>query len=119
MPENIILERRSRIALVTINRPDKLNALNAATRRELAAALDELRTDDKIRVVVITGAGEKAFVAGADISEFAGRTALEQREVMKSKSGFWAADEFPKPLIAMINGFSLVGGCALATVCGN
>ncbi len=117
MPENIILERRGRVALMTVNRPDKLNALNAATRREMAAVMDELRNDDEIRVVVITGAGEKAFIAGADISEFAGRTALEQREVMKSRSGFGTADEFPKPLIAMVNGFCLGGGCELAMAC--
>ena len=85
MPDNIILERRDWIALLTINRPDKLNALNAATRRELGDALDELCHDDAIRVVIITGAGEKAFVAGADISEFAGRTAIQQREVIMAR----------------------------------
>jgi enoyl-CoA hydratase len=117
MFENILLERRGRIALVTINRPDKLNALNIKTREELASALDELRTDQEVRVVVLTGAGEKAFVAGADINEFAGRTAIEQRAVMKAKSVFTAAEDFPKPLIAMINGFCLGGGCELALSC--
>lgn len=117
MAENIILDRTDRIARITINRPDKLNALNIRTRQEMAEALDELRADDAIRVVVITGAGEKAFVAGADINEFAGRTAVQQRAVMKSKSIFTAAEEFPKPLIAMINGFCLGGGCELALAC--
>jgi enoyl-CoA hydratase len=117
MADNLLLERRGRIALVTINRPDKLNALNIATRRELAEALDELREDAEIRVVILTGAGEKAFVAGADINEFAGRTAVQQRAVMKAKSIFTAAEEFPKPLIAMINGFCLGGGCELALAC--
>ncbi len=117
MAENVLLERRGRIALITINRPDKLNALNIATRKELADALDELRNDEEIRVVVITGAGEKAFVAGADINEFAGRTAVQQRAVMKAKSVFTAAEDFPKPLIAMINGFCLGGGCELALAC--
>lgn len=117
MYENLLLERRGRIALITINRPDKLNALNAGTRRDLSAALNELRDDSEIRVAIITGAGEKAFVAGADINEFAGRTALQQREVMKSRSGFGAADDFPKPLIAMVNGFCLGGGCELAMAC--
>jgi enoyl-CoA hydratase len=117
MPENILLERRAPIALITINRPDKLNALNIATRKELADTLDELRNDDEVRVVVITGAGEKAFVAGADISEFAGRTAIEQRAVMKARNIFTAAEDFPKPLIAMINGFCLGGGCELALSC--
>ncbi|MGE0102523.1 MAG: enoyl-CoA hydratase/isomerase family protein [Blastocatellales bacterium] len=117
MAENIILDRTDRIARITINRPDKLNALNIRTRQEMAEALDELRSDDAIRVVVITGAGEKAFVAGADINEFAGRTAVQQRAVMKAKSIFTAAEEFPKPLIAMINGFCLGGGCELALAC--
>lgn len=117
MPENILLDRLGRIARITINRPDKLNALNIKTRQELAEALDELRVDDEIRVVVITGAGEKAFVAGADINEFAGRTAVQQRTVMKARSIFTAAEDFPKPLIAMINGFCLGGGCELALSC--
>jgi enoyl-CoA hydratase len=114
---NILLERRERVALITVNRPDKLNALNIQTRTELADALAELRNDETVRVVVITGAGEKAFIAGADINEFAGRTALQQREVMKAKSIFTAAEDFPKPLIAMINGFCLGGGCELALSC--
>jgi enoyl-CoA hydratase len=117
MAENVLLERRGRIALITINRPDKLNALNIATRKELADTLDELRNDEEIRVVVITGAGEKAFVAGADINEFAGRTAVQQRAVMKARNVFISAEDFPKPLIAMINGFCLGGGCELALSC--
>jgi enoyl-CoA hydratase len=117
MAENTLLERRGRVALLTINRPEKLNALNIATRKELADALDELRDDTEIRVVILTGAGEKAFVAGADINEFAGRTAVQQRAVMKAKSIFTAAEELPKPLIAMINGFCLGGGCELALSC--
>lgn len=117
MAENVLLERRGRVALVTINRPDKLNALNIATRKELADALDELRDDEEIRVAVITGAGEKAFVAGADISEFVGRTAVEQRAAMKARNILITAGEFPKPLIAMINGFCLGGGCELALAC--
>lgn len=117
MYENILLERRGRVALITINRPDKLNALNIKTREELANALDELRADSEIRVVVLTGAGEKAFVAGADINEFAGRTAVQQRSVMKARNNFVTAEDFPKPLIAMINGFCLGGGCELALSC--
>jgi enoyl-CoA hydratase len=117
MPENVLIERRGRVALITINRPDKLNALNIATRKELAEILDELRVDDEVRVAVVTGAGEKAFVAGADINEFAGRTAVQQRSVMKGRNIFITAEEFPKPLIAMINGFCLGGGCELALSC--
>ncbi len=115
--ETLLLERRGRVALITINRPQKLNALNIQTRAEGAAALDELREDESVRVVVITGAGEKAFVAGADIAEFEGRTAVTQRDVMTQRSLFTAVDTFPKPVIAMINGFCLGGGCELALSC--
>jgi enoyl-CoA hydratase len=115
--ETLLLERRGRVAVITINRPQKLNALNIQTRAEGAAALDELREDESVRVVVITGAGEKAFVAGADIAEFEGRTAVTQRDVMTARSLFTAVDTFPKPVIAMINGFCLGGGCELALSC--
>jgi len=115
--ETLLLERRDRVALITINRPAKLNALNIQTRTEGAAALDELRDDDSVRVVVITGAGEKAFVAGADIAEFEGRTSITQRDVMAARSLFTAVDTFPKPVIAMVNGFCLGGGCELALSC--
>ena len=101
--ETLLLERRERVALITINRPDKRNALNIKTREEGAALLEELRNDDSVGVVVITGAGDKAFIAGADIAEFAGRTAISQRDVMTARS-FTAFDTFPKPAIAMING---------------
>ena len=115
--ETVLLERRGRVAVITINRPDKLNALNIKTRQEGALALDELREDREVRVVVITGAGEKSFVAGADIGEFEGRTAVTQRDVMTGRSLFTAVDTFPKPVIAMINGFCLGGGCELALAC--
>src|SRR5215831_9251996 len=115
--ENVLFERRGRVAIITVNRPDKLNALNVRTRQEILAALDQAGSDDEIRVVVITGAGEKAFVAGADINEFAGKTALQQREVMKGRRAFDAMEDFPKPVIAMINGFALGGGCELALAC--
>jgi enoyl-CoA hydratase len=117
MYENLILERKGRVATVTINRPGKLNALNIATRDEIVAVFDELRRDDSVRVVVLTGAGEKAFVAGADISEFAGRTAHQQRAVMQGSRVFSVVEEFPKPVIARINGFCLGGGCELALGC--
>jgi enoyl-CoA hydratase len=115
--ETLLVERRGPVAIVTINRPDKRNALNIKTREEGAAALEQLQDDEAIRVVVITGAGDKAFIAGADISEFAGRTALTQRDVMLGRSLFTAIDVFPKPVIAMINGYCLGGGCELALAC--
>lgn len=115
--ETLLVERRERVALITINRPDKRNALNIQTREEGAALLEELRNDDSVGVVVITGAGDKAFIAGADIAEFAGRTAMMQREVMTARSLFNAIDTFPKPIIAMVNGYCLGGGCELALAC--
>jgi enoyl-CoA hydratase len=115
--ETLLIERRGRVAIITINRPEKRNALNIKTRQEGAAALDELRDDVEIGVVVFTGAGDKAFIAGADIAEFANRTALTQRDVMLDRSLFNAIDSFPKPVIAMVNGYCLGGGCELALAC--
>ncbi len=115
--ENLLFERRDRVALITINRPEKRNALNIQTRQEGAAVLEELREDEEVRVVVFTGAGDKAFIAGADIAEFAGRTAITQRDVMTARSLFTAIDTFPKPVIAMVNGYCLGGGCELALAC--
>jgi enoyl-CoA hydratase len=115
--ETLLLERRDRVAIITINRPDKRNALNIKTREEGAALLEELSSDDSVGVVIFTGAGDKAFIAGADIAEFAGRTATMQRDVMTGRSLFTAIDTFPKPVIAMINGYCLGGGCELALAC--
>src|SRR5260370_12550364 len=112
--ETLLLEREGRVAIITINRPDKRNALNIKTREEGAALLEELRNDTSVGVVVITGAGDKAFIAGADIAEFAGRTAMTQRDVMTARSLFTAIDTFLKPIIAMINGYCLGGGLELA-----
>ena len=113
----ITIEKRDRVAVLTINRPDKLNALNTKVHSEGVAALDELRADDSVRVVVITGAGEKSFIAGADISEFAGQTPVTQRNLFYEKTLFNSIDNFPKPVIAMINGFCLGGGNELALAC--
>jgi enoyl-CoA hydratase len=115
--ETILVERRNRVVIITINRPEKRNALNIKTREEGARVLDELSSDETIRVVIFTGAGDKAFVAGADIAEFEGRTAITQREVMLGRSLFTAIDNFPKPIIAMVNGYCLGGGCELALSC--
>jgi enoyl-CoA hydratase len=115
--ETITVERREKVALLTINRPEKLNALSSKVHAEGVAALDELRKDDAVRVVVITGAGEKSFIAGADISEFAGQTPVTQRSTFYERTLFNSIDTFPKPVIAMINGFCLGGGCELALAC--
>ncbi len=115
--ETITVERRGKVAVLTINRPDKLNALNNKVHAEGVAALDELRGDNDVRVLVITGAGEKAFIAGADISEFEGQTPVTQRDAFHERSLFNSIDSFPKPVIAMVNGFCLGGGNELAMAC--
>jgi enoyl-CoA hydratase len=115
--QNILLETNDRISILTVNRPDKRNALNQATRDEILHALDSLQAVPGSRVLVVTGAGEKAFIAGADIGEFEGRTPLTQRESMKGRRFFDAVEEFPKPVIAMINGFCLGGGLEFALGC--
>ena len=115
--ETISIEKRGGVAVFTINRPEKLNALNSTVHKEGVEALDELRRDDEVRVVVITGAGEKSFIAGADISEFTGQTPVSQRNTFLERSLFNSVDAFPKPVIAMINGFCLGGGNELALAC--
>lgn len=115
--ETIRVERRGAVAILTINRPEKRNALNIQTRAEGAAALDQLSQDDSVRVAVLTGAGDKAFIAGADIAEFAERTAISQRDVMLQRGLFNSIDTFPKPIIAMVNGYCLGGGCEVALAC--
>src|SRR6476620_1442747 len=115
--ETITVEKRGAVAILTINRPDKLNALNQQVHREGVDALDTLRRDDAVRVVVITGTGQKSFIAGADITEFAGQTPVTQRDLFHEKTFFNSIDAFPKPVIAMVNGFCLGGGCELALAC--
>ncbi len=115
--ETLRIEHDGAVAVVTVDRPEKRNALSAQVRAELIAALDAFRDDESIRVLVVTGAGEKAFVAGADIAEFAQRTPLEQRAAMTGRRVFDEIAAYPKPVIAMINGFCLGGGCELALAC--
>nr|AGC72415.1 enoyl-CoA hydratase I 1 [uncultured bacterium A1Q1_fos_2037] len=117
MSQTVLSSREGRVAILTINRPDKLNALNEEVRVELLAALAEIEHDDGVGVVVITGAGEKSFIAGADIGEFAGRSPFDQRFAMRSPRIFDVMASFPKPVIAMINGFCLGGGCELSMSC--
>src|SRR5687768_7327551 len=115
--QTITVEKRGKVAVLTINRPDKLNALNKQVHTEGVAALDELRRDESVRVLVITGAGAKSFIAGADISEFSGQTPVTQRNLFHEKTFFNSIDSFPKPTIAMVNGFCLGGGNELALAC--
>ncbi|HXT23093.1 MAG TPA: enoyl-CoA hydratase-related protein [Thermoanaerobaculia bacterium] len=117
MPETILIDRDGRVAILTINRPDKLNALSQQVRDEVLAALADLEHDDAIGVLVITGAGEKSFVAGADIAEFEGRGPMDQREAMRFPRLYDVMSSYPKPVIASINGFCLGGGCELAMSC--
>lgn len=115
--DTIRLERADGVATIFLDRPEKLNALNAAIRAQLLDALDKLAADDEVGAVVITGSGGRAFAAGADVSEFADRTAEEQRAVMAGRRIYDAVAEFPKPTIAAIHGFCLGGGCELALAC--
>lgn len=114
--ENILSETEAGICTISINRPTKLNALNKATIQELHDAFSEAREDHEVKVVILTGTGEKAFVAGADISEFADYSPEEGRELSAQgqESLFNFVENFPKPVIAAINGFALGGGLELA-----
>ncbi len=115
--ETLRVETTDGVATITVHRPEKRNALNARVRQELVTALDALEPRDDVKVVVITGAGEKAFIAGADIGEFAERTPIEQRRAMEGRRAFNVLADFPKPTIASINGYALGGGCELALAC--
>jgi enoyl-CoA hydratase len=116
--ENIRLERDGAVATITVDRPKVLNALNRNTLDELAAAFDEVAGDSSLRGLIVTGSGEKAFVAGADINELAKMQALEAKRVAAyGQFVFGKLERMPKPSIAMINGFALGGGCELALAC--
>ena len=117
--ENILIDIQDHVAVVTINRPTKLNALNKSTIEELHQAFSDLSTNHDVKVVIVTGSGEKAFVAGADISEFAnfsvdegGKLAAKGQEIL-----FDYVQNFNKPVIAAVNGFALGGGLELAMSC--
>jgi enoyl-CoA hydratase len=116
--ENILLERAGAVAFVTVNRPKVMNALNAQTLCELAAAFDEVEADAALRCLVVTGAGEKAFVAGADINELAKMQPLQAKDLAFSgQQVFGRLEKMTKPSVAMVNGYALGGGCELALAC--
>ena len=116
--ENLLIERDDAVAVVTFNRPKVLNALNTQTMNELSAAMAGFKADAGVRAIVLTGAGEKAFVAGADINELAVQTPIEGKEhARRGQQIFDAIEQLGKPVIAAINGFALGGGCELAMAC--
>jgi len=115
---NVILEKKDRIGLLTINRPKALNALNKDTLLDIKAAVENVRDDNDVDVLVITGSGDKSFVAGADITFMLEMNALQGREFGQLGSGvFRLIESMEKPVIAAINGFCLGGGCELAMSC--
>ena len=116
--KNLLLEIKENTAIVTVNRPDKLNALNAETITDLETAFMEISANDKIFVVVLTGSGEKAFVAGADISELNKLDVLSAKQFSeRGNSVFNLIENLDKPVVAAVNGFALGGGCELALAC--
>lgn len=117
--ENILLQSEEKISIITINRPESLNALNAKTIQEISTALDQLNSDSSCRAIIITGSGEKSFVAGADIKEFSdfGQEKAEELARNGQNSLFNKIESLSKPVIAAVNGFALGGGLELAMAC--
>ena len=116
--ENILVERDGGVATLTINRPKVLNALSTQTLDELRRAILALKYDDGVRVVIITGSGDKSFIAGADINELSQQTPIGGREhALRGQHVFDLVEHMGKPVIAAINGYALGGGCELAMAC--
>jgi enoyl-CoA hydratase len=118
MYQTLLTTLEGGIFTITINRPDKLNALNKTVMQELSEAVDEVYHNPEIKSAIITGAGAKAFVAGADISEFVGLSVEEGKALAKKGQDiFFKIENSPKPIVACVNGFALGGGCELAMSC--
>jgi len=118
MYQNVLLEFRDTAAILTINRPRALNALNPATLEDIAAALTEAATHPEVRALILTGSGEKAFIAGADISEMARMTPADaERFAARGQAVLDMIERFPAPVIAAVNGFALGGGTEVAIAC--
>jgi enoyl-CoA hydratase len=116
--QNLKTENKDGIFFITINRPDKLNALNRQTVQEIGMAVKEAKEDSSVFGIIITGEGQKAFVAGADIKEFMGLSGDQGKEMAKAgQDVFQSVEDCPKPVIAAVNGFALGGGCELAMAC--
>ena len=115
---NLLLEVENGIALLTINRPKSLNALNSETLAELNTCLAELENNEEVKVVILTGSGEKSFVAGADISEMVNGTPAEGRKMgLLAKEAFGRLENMPQVTIAAVNGYALGGGCEISMAC--
>ncbi|HET9942311.1 MAG TPA: enoyl-CoA hydratase-related protein [Terriglobia bacterium] len=118
MYQHLLYASHDSIATITVNRPSVRNALNVATLSELQTAFEQVKADPAVRVVILTGAGEKAFVAGADISEIAGLDAVSGAEFSRrGQAVFDSMESLGKPVIAAVNGYALGGGCELAMAC--
>ncbi|GEO09919.1 enoyl-CoA hydratase/isomerase family protein [Segetibacter aerophilus] len=118
MYQTLLTSLEDQILIITINRPDKMNAINNMVMSELSAVIDEVYNNSEIRSAVITGAGAKAFVAGADISQFQGLTIEEGKSLAKKgQDVFQKIEDCPKPVVAAVNGFALGGGHELAMAC--
>src|SRR5882724_5430059 len=116
--ENVLYEKKGAIAYVTLNRPKVLNALNQRTWQDLRAAFEDARDDATVRGVILTGAGDKAFIAGADISEIAHITAIDAEQSSRyGQDVLTLIETLGKPVIAAVNGFALGGGCETAMAC--
>ena len=116
--ECLLYQKQDGVGTITFRRPKELNALNRHSLEELETVLEEARHDDEVRVLILTGSGEKAFVAGADINELARQTPLEGKDTaLRGQGVFGRLETLGKPSIAAINGFALGGGCELALAC--
>lgn len=116
--ENVIFEQKDKVGILTINRPKVLNALNPKTLEEIEDVIDNIAKENLVRVLIITGSGDKAFVAGADISEFPKMNSLQAKLfAKKGQDVFFKIENLPIPVIACVNGYALGGGCELAMSC--
>lgn len=115
--ETIRVHTEDRVGFITLDRPAKLNALNSTVRREVMEAVDRFAGDDAVRVAILHGAGEKAFAAGADVTEFADRDPADQRALYDRRRVYDAIAAFPKPILCAVHGYCLGGGSELALAC--